>query len=206
VQNNSQFPPIIPQSRKRPVSSDHSDKDKKPVHSPRKPVIVSHQESILKEINSNVDRGRNQIRNQDIVKNSLQYPTHTVQNQDFMQKQIPRRGNSSENRSTWQIDNQARTEKIVGIRNFSNTCFAGSLLQCLYHLPTFKECLYKCTKDHPSDLIRLFEELFRSMDRVDVDKVNSSALKLIFEIFRIRSHEVKTSFLNQINSFPFSLN
>ncbi len=112
----------------------------------------------------------------------------------------------SDNRPTWHFNNLARKEKVVGIRNFANTSFAGSLFQCLYHLPIFKECLYKCVKDHPNELISLFEELFRSMDRADSDKVNSSAYSLVKRLFQIRSYEVKIPFLSQINSFSFSSN
>ena len=84
-------------------------------------------------------------------------------------------------------------EKIVGIKNFSNTSFAGALFQCLYHLPAFKSRLesFLQHKTQNSEIMKLFGELFQSMDQANAEHVNCSAMELIAKLFRKRSQEVK---------------
>ena len=43
--------------------------------------------------------------------------------------------------------------KMIGLRNLANTCFVSSVLQCIYHTPTFIGALEKCRdKDHGKSL------------------------------------------------------
>ena len=43
---------------------------------------------------------------------------------------------------------------MIGLRNLANTCFVSSVLQCIYHTPTFIGALEKCRdKDHGKSLI-----------------------------------------------------
>ena len=115
-----------------------------------------------------------------------------------LHNQTSQRFVSVDSRNVLLSSNSTRPKKTPGIPNFSNTCFAGALLQCLYHLPTFKKELKNCAKDLPKEIAQLIQNFFSSMDLGDSSSVSNSAYRLITRLFDLRPQEVCSNSIDSV--------
>ncbi len=95
-------------------------------------------------------------------------------------------------------NNSIRAKNIVGIPNFSNTCFAGALLQCLYRLSAFRKEFEIYAKDLPKETAQLIQRFFSSMDLGDSYSIYNSAYELITKLFDLRPQEVCSNPIDSI--------
>ena len=86
--------------------------------------------------------------------------------------------------SSWKFNHKEKikTNKYVGLKNLGNTCYMNSLLQILYSITPFRECILNCScKDPKNNSLFELKKIFYSLQYLDIQYYSPDSFPKNFE-------------------------